>query len=216
MAGKMMAHSPHEGFKDTLRHVWHNKPLFWTMVIGLVVVGYILYKKNSAAAVAPGSTSNTAANGTPGSYSNTYINVSKTMIPGAPAPTSPHSGIPGVVPVPVVNPKGPKPKIWIPPKKKVGGLPTSAPDPRTHPADPKNNPTVGSQPSTNPIIPFGMLPAGSHPMGSTITWMGAIYTVDPGNAGRIWGVPGKVSIQQAISTPIPPKVLLYGPISDYH
>ena len=205
----MMKSSPHEGFKDSLRHLWQNKPLFWTIVIGLVVVGYILYRNNNAGVTAPGSASTTAANGTPGSFSNTYINVSRTMVPGAPAPTTPQSGIPGTIPV--TNPKGPKPKIW--PKPKIGPQPKKK---LTDPADPKSNPTVGSQPSTNPVIPFGMLPAGSHPLGSTLFWQGATYTVDPGNGGRIWGVPGKMSAQQAITTPIPPKVLLYGPISDYH
>jgi len=204
----MMEHAPHHGVSGEVEHLWkHNKPLFLVIVAGLVGVAYLLYRNGTSAAIAPPATSTTSASGLQGSVSNTYVTVNKTLA-GTPAPIAPV--VPPVPPAPTPKPKRPP-------------LPKPKPKPKPRPQPPvtilkQKPPGVGGAPDptgSTPLIPYGRFPAGQYPMGSSLTWMGQIYTVVPGAAGRIWGVPGQVSAAIAQNTTIPPKVLLYAPASYY-
>src|SRR6185312_10419090 len=98
-----------------------------------------------------------------------------------------------------------------PPTPKPGPKPQPQPNPGPGHPQPVPQPNPG-----NPLIPQGQLPAGNHGMGAYLLWQGTTYTLVPGAGGRLWGVPGKVSVPVAEATPIPPKVLLYAPASYYH
>lgn len=87
----MNYHSPtsdaHESLKDTLGALWENKPLFITMVVGLLVGGYVLYKHSSAAVIAPAASTASGTATTPASYTNISTIINKTILPvpsGAP------------------------------------------------------------------------------------------------------------------------------------
>lgn len=75
----MIEHSPHTGIREEVMHLWRNKPLFFTVVAGLAVLLYVLYKHGSLVAPSP-SANTTSAQGTPGaSFSNTYVSINKTL-----------------------------------------------------------------------------------------------------------------------------------------
>lgn len=91
-----------------------------------------------------------------------------------------------------------------------------------------NTPLPGSTGNPPPIPPSTLPPSSWSPpllpqgtnvpaiMGSFFNWQGQTYTIVPGSGGRIWGVLGRVSAQQAQNTPIgPQKVLLMAPSSYY-
>lgn len=74
-------------------------------------------------------------------------------------------------------------------------------------APPTTNPTV-PPPSGNPIIPAGQWPTGAKwATGTHITWQGNPWTVIVGNQGRIFGAPGFLTAQQALTVQNAP--LLY-------
>src|SRR5258708_6993228 len=85
-----MMNTPHESFKETLGHLWANKPLFFTVIAGLAVVGFILYKNSNSAVIAPGTSPD--ASGTPGLNGGTYTNTS--TIINTTTTTQPPSPIP--------------------------------------------------------------------------------------------------------------------------
>lgn len=90
-------------------------------------------------------------------------------------------------------------------------MPTPSPTP-TPVSTPHPTPTPSTLP--HPVLPQGTrVPAQA---GSFFSFNGQNYTIVPGPGGRIWGVLGHVSLQQAQQTPIgSQKVLLMAPASYY-
>ena len=90
----MIDHSPHEGIKGEVQHLWNsNRPLAVTILVGFVVLAYFLYKKGQSASLpAPDG----SASGVPTAVSNTYVTANKTINVASPSPVAPTPGQPVV------------------------------------------------------------------------------------------------------------------------
>jgi hypothetical protein len=68
--------------------------------------------------------------------------------------------------------------------------------------------TTTPNPTTSPVIPSGQWPTGAKwATGTHLTWNGQPWTVIVGSQGRIWGAPGTLSAKQALTVQNAP--LLY-------
>ena len=109
-----------------------------------------------------------------------------------------------IEPQPISGEPGPHPAPFTPPPP--GNTPPTQPiSPAPLPAPPSNTPL-------RPLLPAGTQGVPSTP-GAHYTVNGQIYTVMPGSGGRIWGVPGNLTAQQAAQQT---GILLIAPSSYYH
>lgn len=164
----MIDHSPHQGIKGEVEHLWRsNKPLAITILVGLAVLGYVIYKRQQGSVTTAGSS--TSAQGTPGMFYQTYITNTKNVTQAAPSPVTP-----GPVPTP----------------GQTAPLPLQ-PGPPTSP-----NPTGSGTNRITPIIPYNALPPGTRYSTAAdlqaqpnLVWMGTTYKKMPGSNGLLWGQP---------------------------
>lgn len=185
----MIDHSPHAGLKGEVSHLWAtNRPLAVTILVGIAVLAYYLYKKSQGTGGLAAPLASTT--GTAPVWSNTYVTENNTLVPGAPSPLAP------IPPAPQTQPPV------------VGGSPSNPVATGT--------PVIGNpitQPGRiTPIIPYNSLPGGTRYSNAAdlqsqpnLTWMGVTYKKIPGSNGLLWGQPVSGG----------PQVLLYGPPSSY-
>ena len=84
----MSMESPHEATKDLLKDLWKDKPLLITLVIGVIIVIYLVYKNSQASVIAPPAASGTTTP-TGGTFYNTYSTHDVTRTGGTPSPHQP-------------------------------------------------------------------------------------------------------------------------------
>ncbi len=168
---------------------------------GLVIVagagvGYYFVKKNNATSTNASTAVATPVTDTGPGVNNAPVDTSNPVltVPG---------GTSGTVPI--------LPPGYTPIYDSQGNLigwepPGTSPPTQTPPPAPTNG--------QNPLIPYGQLPAGNWVSGSHLNWQGQTYTVEAGAGGRLWGVPGNLTLDQARL--IKNGVLLYAPPSYYH
>lgn len=165
----------------------------WGLIgIAGIGVGYLIIKRTSAPAIPnQGAASDTSAGNVLPDQTQAGLQPSAPVGPGNPFPSVPTGN--GTVPV---VPPGYVP-IYDSNGNLIGWQPPPAP-PTVPPPGPGGSPPppAGSPPPPpgtpgNPLIPKGQWPSNvPFVFGKTVTVNGLTYTIGPGSAGVIWGVPG--------------------------
>lgn len=100
------------------------------------------------------------------------------------------------------------------------GLAIAGPNPSEPPVQHTPTPVVQHTHCTNPLIPYGALPKGTHY--STVqdhirqprlVWQSIVYLKVPGKDGRLWGV--VMFIRPGVPDTSAREILLYAPKSSY-